>query len=294
MSQSTNSEEAWPGSNELRALGSVVQAASNLEHSLQSTFCDLIGSKYAAVIVGAEQASSLIEKCKALTKARHDISEGSRSEICGILIECDAANKARNRLIHDVWAVGSGASTHQFRRDRVGYGMTARPVTIEAIEEVARTLTNSAVRLKSAILNALGPERCNLEAQLRWEDHVSSLNEAEQISLLWPRLAGMLGELSRLLARYGQRSLADWAERTRDQVSASPAEALASINAAFSDEQGIKSVGLQGDPQAPIPPWLEGRDPNAHLADLLQQINDLSTFLRSVAETGRDENGTNA
>lgn len=291
MNQPTSTERTWPDSNELQALGRVVQAASIFEHSLQAAFCDLIGSKYAAVIVGAEQSSSLIEKSKALAKAQRELTDAQKDEICAILDNCTDANKKRNRLIHDVWASGPDAATQQMRRQRVGYDITARPVTTEEIEDVARALTASAVRLQDAILNAFGPERFNLEAQLRWEDHVTSMSHQERIGLLWRRLAGMLGELSRLMSRYGEQSFAHWAERTRDSVSTSPEDALDAINVAYDDERGLGSVRLEGDPQGQVPPWLESQDPNLQLAELLKQIRALSSYLQSQRGDARSQPG---
>jgi hypothetical protein len=281
MNQPTGTPHTWPDPNELQALGRVVQAASTFEYSLQAAFCGLMGSKYAAVIVGAEQSSSLIEKGKALAKAQREISDSQMNEISAIFEDCAEANRKRNRLIHDVWAFGPDAATQQMRRQRVGYDITTRPITTREIEDVARALTTSAMRLQDVILNALGPERSNLEAQLRWEDHVASMSHQERIDLLWRRLAGMLGDLSRLLSRYGEQSFANWADRTRDNISGSPENVLDAINAAFCDEHGLGSVSLEGDPQGPVPPWLEGQDPNRQLAELLQQIYALSTYLRS-------------
>jgi hypothetical protein len=284
--QNPASPVAWPNESELQALGRVIQAASSLEHCLREAFCTLVGSKYAAVIVGGDLAGSLIDKCKALTEAQREISASQKQRIKDLLALCAAASQARNRLVHDMWAFGPGAETHQLRRERTGYGLSQRPVTTEEIERIASDLTTTSVQLGLALSSIFGPERTTLEAQLRWQEHVASMPPQDLANLLVRRLQGMLGELSRLLARYGEQARSAWADGARDIVKADLSAGLAVIGAEFENETGVSSVVLHGDPSGYVPDFLQNQDPNAQLNELRRQISELTAYLADNGSPG--------
>lgn len=89
----------------LIALGRVVDEASKLEMALRTAFCALVGSKFAAVVAGGQMASWLIENCKALVEAHVELSDEQRQRFKDLLSASQAANTARNRLVHDVWTI---------------------------------------------------------------------------------------------------------------------------------------------------------------------------------------------
>ncbi len=90
------------------------------------------------------------------------------------------------------------------------------------------------------------------------------MTQAERIALMQRRLAGMLGEMWRLLARYHQEPWANWVAETAEVLKSDPAEGLRIINSAYSQGE-ISSLTLSGEPRDPGPAWLKDQDPNAQL-----------------------------
>ena len=86
----------------LLALGQVIEWSASMENILRSAFCSLVGSKYAAILAGGQTADGLIEDCKALAQAHHEMSPEHRAAILGALERCKAANQRRNVLVHGV------------------------------------------------------------------------------------------------------------------------------------------------------------------------------------------------
>jgi hypothetical protein len=290
--QAEGPQQSRPVADELQALGRVIQAASRFEHELGQAFCALVGSKYAAVLIGGKTSGQLIEDCRALTKAQHELSESAKTAITTALNHCREANKERNRLVHDMWASGPGGASHQLRRERSGYDLAPRSVTLEEISATVNGLTSSAVELNSALLDNMGPERSTLEAQLRWEDALAQMTPDERTNLMRSRLAGMLGEMSRLLARYRQESWAGWARETAETLKSSPAEGLSVISDAYT-RGDISSLVLDGEPSEAGPPWLENQDPNVQLQIVREQIRQLAHHLIGSSERSEADPSNN-
>lgn len=280
----------WPDDVQLQALGRVIQAASMFEDSLRNAFCSLIGSKYAAVVAGDEQSSSLIGKCKELTKARTEISSDQKEKILDILIKCKTANERRNRLVHDVWALGPNAVTHLMKRQRLGYQITSQPITTDEIDQVARDLTRSSSELLNILFDTFGPEQATLEAQLRWEQHVESMSTRELYALAVRRLAGMLEDLSRFFVSYDEQELSDWASRLRENVSSSPGQVAETIKTAYEENQRIMHVIIRTESRSEVPRWQAGIDPNTQLMTLNQQVLQVAAYLEGLDIT-EDESG---
>ena len=288
MSQAEDAPQPWPGGGELQALGRVIQAASTFEHVLGEAFCALVGSKYAAVLIGGRTSSGLIGDCKALTKAQRELSDPAKDAIVEALNRCVEANNRRNRLVRDMWAFNPGGISHQLRRERAGYDLVSRAVTQAEIDSVADALTTSAVELNRILFDNLGPGRMALEAQLRWEDAVASMSPGERTRLMYRRLAGMLGEMSRLLMRYHQQSWAKWATETAEVVKSDPDEGLRIISRAYGQGELI-SITLSGEPSDPGPPWLRDSDPNMQLTTIREQAWQLTNFLMEDPSEGESD-----
>jgi hypothetical protein len=290
MSQTTD-QPTWPDDEQLKALGRVIQAASLFEDSLRGAFCSLIGSKYAAVIAGSEQASNLIEKCTWLAKARMEIRDDQKNGILSALSKCKDANGKRNRFVHDVWAFGPNAVTHLMRRQRLGYQITAQAITTEEIDQLAGDLTSSSSELLNILFDALGPEQATVEAQLRWEQHLATITGPELYNLAVRRLAGVIGELSRLLEMYGENLLAKWASDLRDNVSENPSHAAAIIRTAYDKNRDITDVTLHGEPQNELSGWRAGLSANELLSSLNEQLLQGVSYIESLDIPQEDETG---
>lgn len=90
------------------ALGGIVLESAYMEGVLRAAFSALVGSKYAAVVDGRLTASTLIDDCKRLTRYRMDIPAHAKDVVLAALEECHEANRQRNRVIHDAWAIRPG------------------------------------------------------------------------------------------------------------------------------------------------------------------------------------------
>jgi hypothetical protein len=162
----------------LTALGRVVRNAAYLDQELRMTFCALMGSKYAAIVAAGQSTTWLIDNCRALTEAHQQLSDGHRRSFLALLKDAQEATNRRHRLVHDVIGVGSdGRFTVSSRRRR--HNLEIKPVSLEEIMEIERALMNATVNQGVLVADALGPDVLTMEAQLRWEDYVSSLSPEE-------------------------------------------------------------------------------------------------------------------
>jgi hypothetical protein len=182
-----------------------------------------------------------------------------------------------------MWAFGPGDVSYQLRRERFGYDLQSHPITYAEITTLAQDLISSSVQLRHVLFDILGSERTILESQLRWEDSLAAMTPETKTNLMRHRLAGMLGEMSRLLTRYGEQSWASWATNAAADVKANLNRGLAVISLAYDDDQGISVVTVHGEPQSPDSASLEDKDPNAQLNEIRQQIRQLATHLASGA-----------
>jgi hypothetical protein len=145
-----------------RALGSVVLESASLERVLRAAFGALVGSKYAAAIDGRMPAHALIEDCHHIARVHAGIGPSEQVALIEALEACDAANKGRNRVIHDAWTYRSAALP----------GMSDQPVTAGAVDdmhELAAKIGDAANALVAAVTVALGAESLRVDDQLRVE-----------------------------------------------------------------------------------------------------------------------------
>lgn len=172
----------------LMALGAVVRAASMLELQLRMLFCALEASKYATITAAGQGADWLIGMCQSLAAHRRDIDPAQQAGLEALLADCREAMQRRNRLVHDVWAIGTGGSPLLLRSKRKDYQLTKAPVTIDDVVRTARDLVESTVAITQWMFASLDPEAVGLEAQLRWEDELLSKTDAELREMVAERL----------------------------------------------------------------------------------------------------------
>jgi hypothetical protein len=156
------------------ALGRLVEAASSLEAGLRSTFCALVGSKYATIAAAGRSVDDLIETCSALTKANREISEPGRDEILSALRRAKPANARRNRLVHDVWVFGHPDGAPRLMKSTRGdHTLPITSTSVAEVEQLSQTLLGIEFDLHDALVREVGPERATIESQLRWEESQS-------------------------------------------------------------------------------------------------------------------------
>jgi hypothetical protein len=156
----------------LLAFGHVVEWSASMEQILRSAFCSLVGSKYAAILAGGQTADGLIEDCKALAQAHHEMSAEHRDAILAALQRCKDANQRRNVLVHGV-KTGSRATDgalQTLRSRRRSHVPAVEPWTPETISEAAGELLHAGLELFAAMQNAVSPEVMVLDQALAWED----------------------------------------------------------------------------------------------------------------------------
>jgi hypothetical protein len=188
MSEPFESEDAL-----LRGLGRTVQAASHFDRALQMLFCALMGSKYAAVVAAGQTTDWLCGSCMALLKVHKELAPEHKDRLIALLKEGKAAADRRNRLVHDRWA-GDPMETFLIRSRRGTHELAMEPLSLEAVESVARVLTRVSVGLVPVLFEALGPDATTLEAQLRWEDYLASLSPEELAAMAERRKQALLDE----------------------------------------------------------------------------------------------------
>jgi hypothetical protein len=156
----------------LLALGRVIEFSASMESILRSAFCSLVGSKYAAILAGGQTADGLIEDCKALTQAHHEMPPEHRKAILAALERCKIANQRRNVLVHGVKTasrVTDGAlQTHRSRRR--SHVRAIEPWTPQTISEAAAEPLDAGLELFAAMQNAVSPEVMVMDEALAWEE----------------------------------------------------------------------------------------------------------------------------
>jgi hypothetical protein len=151
------------------ALGAVVLESAYLERTLRAAFGALVGSKYAAVIDGRWAAAALIEDCEQIIKHRADIAESARETLLTALKACHAANRHRNRVIHDAWAARPGDVTVTLQGDRKSHDVSVRAKMLADARQLADQVGDAADELRAAMTTALGPDWVLIEDELRQE-----------------------------------------------------------------------------------------------------------------------------
>ena len=171
----------------LVALGRVVDSASKLDFALRSLFCNLIGSKFAAVVAGGQMTTWLIENCKAVVKVHDELSDDQRLALDEILSRSKAANTRRNRYVHDLWGI-SGDGSYEQLRSRVGsHDLEAAAVSIDDVEKIASELAACGATIRR-LESEIWREQSGVEVQLRWEDHLRSMTDEDLAALMVRRI----------------------------------------------------------------------------------------------------------
>jgi len=156
----------------LSALGQVIEWSASMEHILRDAFCSLVGSKYAAILAGGQTADGLIEDCKALTDAHHEMPAEHREAILAALRRCKAANQRRNTLVHGVKTASRAAdgALQTVRSRRRSHTPAVEPWTPGTIGEAAGELLASGLALFAAMEQAVSPEVMVIGDALAWEE----------------------------------------------------------------------------------------------------------------------------
>jgi hypothetical protein len=152
-----------------RALGAIVLESAHLERTLRAAFSALVGSKYAAVIDGRWAAAALIEDCEQITKHHASIAESARQTLLTALNACREANRQRNRVVHDAWALRPGDVVVTLPGDRKSHDVTLRAQTVAEVRQLAGHVSDAADELTAAMTSAFGPDWMLLEDALRQE-----------------------------------------------------------------------------------------------------------------------------
>jgi hypothetical protein len=151
------------------ALGAIVLESSYLERNLRAALSALVGSKYAAVIDGRWTAAALIEDCEQIAKHHTHIAQPARLALLAALKACHQANRQRNRMIHDAWAIRPGDVTVTLQGSRKSHDVTITVRTPAEVRLLADQVGEAADNLRSAMTTALGPRWVLIENELRQE-----------------------------------------------------------------------------------------------------------------------------
>jgi hypothetical protein len=151
------------------ALGGVVLESAHLERVLRGTFSALVGSKYAAVFDGRMTAHTLIEDCHHIARVHTGLSESARAELSEALNACDAANRQRNRVIHDSWAYRPGSALVTLQSQRDSQDVTVITRSLAELADLADQIAAAVGKLAAAVTGALGADSLRIEDQLRAE-----------------------------------------------------------------------------------------------------------------------------
>jgi hypothetical protein len=151
------------------ALGGVVLQAAYLERVLRAAFSGLVGSKYAALVDARLTMAALIEDCERITRQHTDISGPGRDGLLEALKACHEANRDRNRVIHDDWAIRPGSVTVTLHGSRNAHDVAVTMRTVAEVRQVADRVADAADEVKAAMTAALGPGWVRVEDQLRRE-----------------------------------------------------------------------------------------------------------------------------
>ncbi len=151
------------------ALGGIVLEAACLERVLRASFAALTGSKYTAAIDGRMMAHALIEDCHHIAKVHTEIAEPARAALLEALDACDAANRKRNRVIHDAWAYRASNVMITLQSQRESQDVTAVAMTFGELTELTAQITAATAALAAAVTSALGADSMRIEDRLQLE-----------------------------------------------------------------------------------------------------------------------------
>jgi uncharacterized protein YutE (UPF0331/DUF86 family) len=149
-----------------RALGAIVLESAYLERVLRSTFSALVGSKYAALVAARLTASALIDDCQHIAEVHSGIAEPQRAALLMTLRSCIAANRARNRIIHETWAVRPGNVLVTVQSERNSHDVAVRARALPELHRIADQIADAANDLAAAIVAALGADCLGIGDQL--------------------------------------------------------------------------------------------------------------------------------
>jgi hypothetical protein len=150
------------------ALGGIVLESASLERVLRASFSALTGSKYMAAIDGRMTAHTLIEDCHRIGRVHTAMSATAKSALADALDACDAANRKRNRIIHDAWAYRPGESMVTVQSERDSQEVTVAR-TVGELTDVAAEISAAAAALAGALTSGLGADSLRIEDELRLE-----------------------------------------------------------------------------------------------------------------------------
>jgi len=159
-----------PADDRYYALGQVVEMAAIMEISLRMAFCALAGTRYAAVIAREQETHWLIENSDAIVRHHDDLSEEQREAIRSGLRACQAANRDRNRLVHEAWGKEPGRAPTSIQSERESYRIVGRTWSAGEIRAVADAILKAQRALLTAIEDSLGPGSLKTADQLLAED----------------------------------------------------------------------------------------------------------------------------
>lgn len=153
--------------NELqRALGAIVLESAYLERVLRAAFSALVGSKYAAVVDGRLMTKALIEDCQRIAEIHSSIVDPQRAALLKSLRACASANRERNRIIHESWAIRPGSVTVTLHSRRNSHDVAVQARTFDELHGIAGRIAEAADDLAAAITAALGADCLGVGDQL--------------------------------------------------------------------------------------------------------------------------------
>jgi hypothetical protein len=151
------------------ALGGIVLESAYLERVLRASFSALTGSKYTAAIDGRMTAHTLVEDCHRIGQVHTGLSPAAKTALAEALDACDAANRKRNRIIHDAWAYRPGELMVTVQTERDSQDVTVIARTVDELTDVAAEIGSAAAALAAALTSGLGADSLRIEDQLRLE-----------------------------------------------------------------------------------------------------------------------------
>jgi hypothetical protein len=151
-------------------VGLITQLAVRLERSPDHVCRALVGSKFAAVVSGGQDASWLIRYCRQLVKVHTELTDAARQALNGALERCSNAVSRRNDLVHSVIVAEPFGGPVQLVRSRRGtHERTFSSRTVDDIRAVVIALIEAEHDLSDAATRVLGEEVLRVGAQLRDE-----------------------------------------------------------------------------------------------------------------------------
>jgi hypothetical protein len=166
------------------ALAQVVENSVLMEVMLRAAFCALMGSKYAAIVAGGQDASWLIGNCRAIVKFHRELPEDSKAAINDALKACLDAYERRNLLVHAWWDSRESAAeaivTRKSRR-RTFEDLIQR-WTVDEIHAVVESLEDALEMLFAAMVAGMGEESMDIGNELRREERQSQQSGPSALS----------------------------------------------------------------------------------------------------------------